>query len=66
MTANPNEICLMVPLSEQEAWDLAQFLKRAGFADFRSNAIDDEEAYRMQAVAQKLRSNLATIGYNPG
>ncbi|NOV30730.1 hypothetical protein [Methylomonas sp. ZR1] len=65
MTANPNEICLMVPLSEQEAWDLAQFLKRAGFADFRSNAIDDEEAYRMQAVAQKLRSNLATIGYNP-
>lgn len=65
MTANPNEICLSVSLSEQEAWDLAQFLKRAGFADFRSNAIDDEEAYRMLAVAQKLRSNLAAIGYKP-
>ncbi|PKD39464.1 hypothetical protein CWO84_15155 [Methylomonas sp. Kb3] len=65
MTANPGEICLSVSLSEQEAWDLAQFLKRAGFADFRSNAIDDEEAYRMLAVAQKLRSNLAAIGYKP-
>lgn len=65
MTANANEICLRVPLSEQEAWDLAQFLKRAGFADFRSNAVDDEEAYRMIAAAEKLKSNLAAIGYSP-
>ncbi len=65
MTANPGEICLRVPLSEQEAWDLAQFLKRTGFADFRSHAVDDEEAYRMQAAAQKVRGNLVTIGYEP-
>jgi len=63
MTANANEISLRVPLSEQEAWDLAQFLKRAGFADFRSNAVDDEEAYRMQSVAEKVKKNLAAIGY---
>jgi hypothetical protein len=65
MTANANEICLRVPLSEQEAWDLAQFLKRTGFADFRSNAVDDEEAHRMQAAVQKVRGNLVTIGYDP-
>ena len=65
MSVNPGEICLMVSLSEQEAWDFAQFLKRTGFADFRSNAIDDEEAYRMMVVAEKLKSNLAAIGYSP-
>jgi hypothetical protein len=65
MTANANEICLRVPLSEQEAWDLAQFLKRVGYAEFRSNAVDDDEAYRMQSAADKIRGNLASIGYSP-
>jgi len=65
MSVDPGEICLRVPLSEQEAWDLAQFLKRAGFADFRSNAVDDEEAYRMQAVTQMIRRNLEVHGINP-
>lgn len=65
MTANANEICLRVPLSGQEAWDLAQFLKRTGYADFRSQAADDQEDYRMQAVAEKLKINLAVIGYEP-
>ncbi len=65
MTATANEICLRVPLSEQDAWDLAQFLKRTGFADFRSNAVDDEEAYRMQAVAEMIRRNLEVHGINP-
>ncbi len=65
MSINPGEICLMVSLSEQEAWDLAQFLKRVGFADFRSNAVDDEEAYRMQVVTQMIRRNLEVHGINP-
>ncbi|NOV28290.1 hypothetical protein [Methylomonas sp. ZR1] len=65
MTANTNEICLRVPLSEQEAWDFAQFLKRTGFADFRSQAANDEEAYRMLAVAEMIRINLEVHGINP-
>lgn len=65
MSVNPGEICLSVSLSEQEAWDLAQFLKRAGYADFRSIAVDVDEAYRMQSAAEKLKSNLAAIGYSP-
>jgi hypothetical protein len=56
---------LVVPLTEQEAWDLAQFLKRTGFTDFRSNAVDDEEAYRMQNVAGKVRQSLNQLGYAP-
>ncbi len=63
MTVSSGEICLSVSLSEQEAWDLARFLKRTGFADFRSQAVDDEEAYRMMAVAKKLKSNLAAVSY---
>ena len=54
----------MVPLSDQEARDLAQFLKRVGYAEFRGSAVDDE-AYRMLVVAEKLKSNLAAIGYSP-
>ncbi len=65
MSVDQGEICLSVSLSEQEAWDLAQFLKRAGFTDFRSNAVDDEEAYRMQAVTQMIRRNLEVHGINP-
>jgi len=65
MTDKPGGTCLMVPLSEQEAWDLAEFLKRVGFAGFRSNAVDDEEAYRMLAAAEKLKSTLAANGYSP-
>lgn len=65
MTAKQDEIGLKVPLSDQEAWDLAQFLKRVGYAEFRSNAVDDEEAYRMQSAAEKIKSSLAAIGYSP-
>ena len=65
MTVKPGEICLSVSLSEQEAWDLAQFLKRTGFADFRSQAVDDEEAYRMQAVGEMIRANLEVHGIKP-
>jgi len=65
MTTKPEEICLMVQFSDQDAWDLAQFLKRVGYSDFRSNAVDDEEAYRMLTAAEKVSRNLAAMGYGP-
>lgn len=34
MITNRDEITLMVSLSDQEAWDLAQFLKRVGLPNF--------------------------------
>lgn len=56
---------LTVPITEQQAWDLAQFLKRAGFSDFRSNAVDHDEAYRMIDAANRLRRALAEAGFAP-
>jgi hypothetical protein len=57
------EVCITVKFSDQEAWDFAQFLKRAGFSDFRSNTVDDE-AHRMIAAAEKVRKALADVGYS--
>src|SRR4051812_37491190 len=36
---------ITVILSTQQAWALAQFLKRAGLDDYRSLAVDVDEAY---------------------
>lgn len=52
-------------LSPAEAWNLAQFLKRVGFSDFRSNAQDDNEAYGMRDAADRVRTALAESGYAP-
>lgn len=58
-------INLSVELTEQEAWDYAQFLKRVGFSEFRTNAQDDDEAYRMLAVSEKIRRAINDLGINP-
>ena len=60
-----NELQISFELTEQEAWDYAQFLKRVGFQEFRANAQDDEEAYRMIAVSEKIRQAIRDVGINP-
>ena len=65
MSKQKSEISVTVELTDQEAWDLAQFFKRVGFTDYRSNAIDDAEAYRMLAAGEKFRKTLAMHGYQP-
>jgi hypothetical protein len=37
-------VAIAVDLSDGEAWDLAQFLKRIGFSEFRANAGNNDEA----------------------
>lgn len=61
----PSSISLTLELTDTEAWNLAQFLKRVGLSDFRSNAQDDAEAYAMRDAAERLRMALATAGYAP-
>jgi hypothetical protein len=56
---------LVAELTDQEAEDFAQFLKRVGFSDYRNNAVDLDEAYRMLAVGEKIRNALAEAGYAP-
>lgn len=58
-------VTLSLELTDDQAWNLAQFLKRAGFSDFRANAQDDAEAYAMRDAADRVRVALADVGYAP-
>lgn len=58
-------ISIPLELTEQEAEDLAQFLKRATFSDYRDKAENEDTAYRMQYVAEKVRKALSDIGFSP-
>jgi hypothetical protein len=62
---NDEPITISVELTDLEAWNLAQFLKRVGFSDFRKNAQDEDEAYAMQQAAARVRTALAQAGYEP-
>ena len=65
MTDTAKTIDLAVTLTDAQAWHLAQFLKRVGFSDFRSNAQDNDEAYAMRDAADRVRVALADAGYAP-
>jgi hypothetical protein len=54
-----------VILTETEAWQFAQFLKRACFSDYRSHATSEVEAYHMIDAGEKIRRALAEHGYAP-
>ena len=58
-------ITINLDIEPFRALALAQFLKRAGFTDYRALAVDDDEAYDMIAAAEKLREELARNGYAP-
>jgi hypothetical protein len=58
-------VVIPMELSADEAWDFAQFLKRAGFSDYLSNAADQDEAYRMLHAGEKVRAALAEAGIDP-
>ncbi len=66
MTGNqPKTILLDVELTDEEAWSLAQFFKRAAFSDFLRNSQDETEAYAMRDAANRVRDALAMAGYSP-
>lgn len=52
-------------LTDAQAWEFAQFLKRACFSDYRGCAADDTEAYHMIEAGERIRSALAEHGYAP-
>ncbi len=54
-----------VELSGEEAWALAQFLKRAGYDSYRSLAMDDDEGYKMRNAGETVRTVLAEVGCAP-
>ncbi len=56
---------ITVTLTDDQAWQFAQFLKRAYFSDYREHATCDAEAYRMVEAGELIRSALAEQGYAP-
>jgi hypothetical protein len=65
MTDQTKTVSLAVELTDAEAWNLAQFLKRVGFSEFRQNAQDEAEAYAMRDAADRVAVALREAGYAP-
>ena len=59
------EIEIQVALTDEQAWEFAQFLKRVCFSDYRSHATSDAEAYQMVNAGERIRHALAERGYAP-
>jgi len=64
-TTEAAPVRVSVDLTSGEAWELAQFLKRAGFSTYLECAIDRDEAYRMLQAGEKVREALVEAGYAP-
>ena len=58
-------IQITVVLTETQAWQFSQFLKRACFSDYRSHATSEAEAYQMIDAGEQTRRALAEQGYAP-
>lgn len=56
---------IAVRLTDAQAWQFAQFLKRACFSDYRGHATSDAEAYHMIDAGEHIRRALAEQGYAP-
>ena len=56
---------ITVTLTDAEAWQFAQFLKRACFTDYRGHATSEAEAYQMINAGEHIRRALADQGYAP-
>lgn len=58
-------VTIDVELTEEQAWQFAQLLKRIGFSDYRLFAENDEQAYEMKAAGGAVQDALARAGVNP-
>jgi hypothetical protein len=56
---------LEIELTDEQAYALAQYLKRVQFDDFRRRAINEDDAYLMQNAAAEVRKALNDAGYDP-
>jgi hypothetical protein len=58
-------ITFTAEMNEALAIALAQFVKRVGFSEIRSNAVDDFEAYLIRDALVRVRIGLANAGFSP-
>ena len=65
MSPSGAPLCLVIELTDEEAWAFAQFLKRVAVDDYRRLAVDLDEAYTMRDAGEAIRAALAEQGYAP-
>lgn len=58
-------VTLHVELDGEQAWALAQLLKRIGFSDCRSLAEDERQTALMIDATERVRRALAEAGIAP-
>ena len=56
---------LTLELTDDQAYALAQFVKRCGWTEWRQNAVDDAEAYLMRDAFDQLATALKDGEYSP-
>lgn len=61
------EVTITVTLTDVEAWEYAQFLKRVGHSDYQalSEPHNKQAPYYMIDAGEKIRAALAKAGYAP-
>ncbi|MEY4755743.1 MAG: hypothetical protein RJA34_641 [Pseudomonadota bacterium] len=62
---NSKIVGISVELDDEQAFALAQFVKRVGFAEMRNNAADDQEAYLIRDAIDRVRIALSNVGFAP-
>ena len=58
-------IIVTVELDAEQAWALAQLVKRIGWADCRSLGEDEAQTRLMIEATERVRAALAAAGYAP-
>lgn len=58
-------VIVTVELDPQQAWALAQLVKRIGWSDCRALAEDAEQTSLMVQAIERVRRALAEAGYAP-
>jgi hypothetical protein len=58
-------VIVTIEFDAEQAWALAQLVKRIGWADCRSLAEDDEQTRQMIQATERVRAALAEAGYAP-
>jgi len=58
-------VTVRVELEPEQAWALAQLVKRIGWSDCRGLAEDEAQTRLMIEATERVRTALAAVGYAP-
>ena len=63
----PTPVRITVELTDREAWEFAQFLKRVGYGDYKAlcEPWNEDGPRRMIDAGERIRAALADAGYSP-